>query len=105
MLTNLDGALPFSQGLRKFLPPSRTGKPPHLSTGLRWHSKGVIARNGERVRLNAVRIGGVLYLRPSDVEQFLLALNADTPAAQEHADAEFARQAREESAALEKLGC
>jgi len=36
----------------------------------RWCRRGVIARNGERVRLEHVRIGGKLFTRRSWLEEF-----------------------------------
>lgn len=36
----------------------------------RWCRKGVLARSGERIRLEHVRIGGRIFTRPSWVEEF-----------------------------------
>ena len=41
----------------KLLPTGRNGSKPHLSTLLRWLTQGAIARDGQRVRLSAVRYG------------------------------------------------
>lgn len=40
------------------LPTGRRGRPVHLSCILRWITKGSLAPDGRRVRLEAVRIGG-----------------------------------------------
>jgi len=40
----------------------------------RWCRKGVIARNGQRVRLQHVRIGGKLYTTARWIEEFGLRL-------------------------------
>jgi hypothetical protein len=40
------------------IPPARNGKKTHLSTLLRWITRGAKAPSGERVRLEAVRLGG-----------------------------------------------
>lgn len=105
MLASLSDALPLTKALRDFFPPGRTGNAVHLSTALRWIHKGVMAPNGERVRLDAVRIGGQTYITPQAAEKFIAALNADSPAAKEDRNADFARRAKEASRALESLGC
>jgi hypothetical protein len=40
------------------IPPARNGKRTHLSTLLRWITAGARSPSGERVRLEAVRLGG-----------------------------------------------
>jgi hypothetical protein len=40
------------------IPPARNGKKTHLSTLLRWITRGAKSPSGERVRLEAVRLGG-----------------------------------------------
>jgi hypothetical protein len=42
----------------KLAPSYREGKPTHVSTILRWITKGVRLSNGELVRLEGVRLGG-----------------------------------------------
>lgn len=40
------------------IPPARAGKKTHISTLLRWILSGAKAPDGERIRLEAVRMGG-----------------------------------------------
>lgn len=105
MLATLSDAMPLTQALRRFFPPGRTGNPVHLSTGLRWVHKGVVGPGGERVRLEAVRVGGQTYVTPAAAERFVAALNAGSSAAKTETDADMARRAKEASRALEALGC
>jgi hypothetical protein len=42
----------------KLVPAGRGGRPTHFSTVLRWVLTGVQGPSGERVRLEAVRLGG-----------------------------------------------
>jgi hypothetical protein len=42
----------------KLVPPARSGKRTHLSTILRWILTGAKAPDGQRVRLEAIRLGG-----------------------------------------------
>lgn len=42
----------------------------------RWCRKGVLARSGERIRLEHVRIGGRIFTRPNWVEEFSQRLTA-----------------------------
>jgi hypothetical protein len=41
----------------KILPPGRNGRPVHIATILRWITDGTMSPTGERVRLQAVRMG------------------------------------------------
>ncbi len=42
----------------------------------RWCRKGVLARSGERIRLEHVRIGGRIFTRPNWVDEFSHRLTA-----------------------------
>lgn len=105
MQANLTDALPLTRALRSFFPPGRSGKPVHLSTAHRWVHRGIVRPDGERVRLEAIKVGGVTYVTPQAAERFIAALNADAPASKAESDADISRRAREASQALEKLGC
>lgn len=62
--------------------PGRTGSRGLApSTVARWIVSGAPARNGERVRLAAVRVGGRWLVRPADLQTFFAALGDTTPAA------------------------
>lgn len=64
--------------------PARTGsKSSGLapSTVVRWVQSGVPARNGERVKLAAVRVGGRWMIRQTDLDAFFEALAATEPTA------------------------
>lgn len=103
-LASTSDAVPLTTALREWFPRGRSGNPVHLSTAMRWINRGVLAANGERVFLRAVRIGGTTYLRPADAERFILALNADTPVADDHAETEMLRRSREAGEALKAMG-
>ncbi|MEK7795534.1 MAG: hypothetical protein AAB353_13440 [Candidatus Hydrogenedentota bacterium] len=49
---------------------------PNVATLWRWARKGVKARNGERIRLAHRRIGGVIYVEPSALDEFFSALTS-----------------------------
>ncbi len=104
MLATLSDALPLTQALREFFPPGRSGNTIALSTACRWIHRGVLSPSGRRVRLSAVRVGGVTYVRPSDAERFLLALNEGMPEDVGETDADVARRGKAASQALEALG-
>jgi hypothetical protein len=55
--TTVESPIPLNAAA-KLIPPARNGKRTHLSTILRWITRGAKAPSGERVRLEAVRIGG-----------------------------------------------
>ncbi|WP_169979891.1 hypothetical protein [Tautonia rosea] len=50
----------------------------HVSTLFRWASRGVLARDGSRVRLRTTRVGGRVYVRLSDFDAFNDRLNAES---------------------------
>ena len=52
-----DDTLTLAEACR-VLPRGRRGARPHLSTLIRWIIDGSVARDGRRVRLSAVRVGG-----------------------------------------------
>lgn len=82
-----DAPLTLSEAARS----SHLPRPVAPSTIFRWHRPGILAANGQRVRLRAERYGGRLYVRPSAIRDFATRL-ADADAA---ADAEVeARQVR-----------
>lgn len=103
MLATLSDAMPLSRALREWFPPGRTGHPVQLSTGIRWKNHGILSPNGERVKLSAIKVGGVFYVRREDADAFLAALNADAPAYESEADIE--RRGDEACDALQRLGC
>jgi hypothetical protein len=54
------------------LPPSfRQGKPTHISTILRWITRGIRPLNGEIVRLEGARLGGRWTTTVEAVERFM----------------------------------
>lgn len=84
--------------------PGRGGRPCHLSTVLRWILHGSLTPDGERVRLEAIRVGGAWKTTVEAVHRFLAAL---TPSLQEPSPtrSRTARQRDNEEAKkkLEKL--
>lgn len=89
--------------LRK-LPEFIPGRP-NKSTVFRWVQSGVNAPDGERIRLRSTRIGGRIFARLADLEQFLARLNADHNDTPAETDADRLRRSREAAAALEAMGC
>ena len=43
---------------------------PHASTIWRWCRRGVLSRNGERIRLQHIRMGGKIFTKEIWVEEF-----------------------------------
>jgi hypothetical protein len=52
-----EAPLPLADACR-LVPPARKGRKTHLSTLLRWISRGARSPSGECIRLEALRIGG-----------------------------------------------
>lgn len=73
----IDGlGLSFTQAA-KLLPPGRNGKPVNPATVWRWCSEGVKAPDGQRVRLEAARVGCRWATSKPALERFLAALNPE----------------------------
>ena len=67
---------PFAEVARS-LPPSRAGKPVHVSTISRWRSPGVRRRDGSRIILRAVRLPSGWATTDGWVREFIDELTAD----------------------------
>lgn len=59
----------------KSLPLSPGGKPLAFTTLWRWHLKGVLGPNGERVKLEAAKLGGRLITSKEAIARFSAALS------------------------------
>jgi hypothetical protein len=57
----------------RLLPPGRCGKPVTISCVFRWIVDGVLGPDGQRVRLEAVRVGGRWLTSVAALERFALA--------------------------------
>lgn len=84
--------------------PRRNGKRVHASTVMRWGNDGVIGPDGERIRLETLRVGGRRLVTLAALEKFLSKLNADSPADDDESEADIARRNRETRQALAALG-
>lgn len=109
LLSEIDAgtALPLSQ-LCQRVPRTRKNRPATLSCLLRWVIAGAPGLNGERVKLEAARLGGRWISSPGALRRFIL---RQTPAADGAADRPGARTAAKRRRAsdtagekLEKLG-
>jgi excisionase family DNA binding protein len=49
----------------------------HVDTPKRWAERGVMARDGRRVTLKTIRVGGRVCIDPADLDAFMAALNGD----------------------------
>jgi hypothetical protein len=58
----------------KLVPPARGGKKTHLSTLLRWITRGAKGPRGEVVRLEAIRLGGRWMTTRTALQRFAEAL-------------------------------
>jgi hypothetical protein len=67
----------------RLLPPGRNGRPVTLSCVLRWVLRGAPGPNGERVRLEALRLGGRWLTSREAIQRFAESLTPclDTPPA------------------------
>jgi hypothetical protein len=74
---------PLTEKLRSFaeaarrLPALRVGKPVSPSTVWRWTTRGVRARDGMLVRLEAIKVGGTCCTSDQALQRFFQALSAE----------------------------
>jgi hypothetical protein len=64
----------------RLVPPARSGRRCHLSTILRWITRGARGPSGERVRLEAVRLGGRWLTSREALRRFVELLTPDLDA-------------------------
>lgn len=91
-----EGAIGLPEACR-ILPPGRKGRPAHISCVLRWILEGAKAPDGQRVRLEALRLGGRWVTSRQALQRFAEALtpqlegqperNRRTPTQREKANA------------------
>src|SRR5262245_5802633 len=101
-----ESALSLTQAAR-LLPPGRGGRPVTLSCVLRWVLTGARGPSGERIRLEAVRVGGRWLTTREALQRFAEALTPrpDAPPAPAPRTAgQRARAAEKAGKQLEKLG-
>jgi hypothetical protein len=65
--------------LERMIPGRNGRKGLNPSAVTRWITSGCRARNGERIHLAAIRIGGRWMIRPADLDAFFVALAATDP--------------------------
>jgi hypothetical protein len=71
----IEKTFPLSQA-SKFLPSARKGRPVSLSCLLRWVLDGVKLKDGRRIRLEALRLGGKWVTSMEAIQRFA---EAQTP--------------------------
>jgi hypothetical protein len=89
------------------VPPGRNGKRTHLSTILRWILKGAKTPTGERVRLEALRLGGRWVTTREAIQRFAETLTPrlDAPPAPAlRTPTARAKAAERAGKALDKIG-
>jgi len=77
--TTVETVVPFGQAARR-LPSIRSGKPVSPATLWRWSRDGVLARDGSRVRLETVRIGGASCTSIEALSRFFARLSGEDTA-------------------------
>jgi hypothetical protein len=89
----------------KHLPPSYTGRPVSFPTIWRWALSGILGTNGQRVRLETLRLGGRLVTSMEALQRFGEQLSARAPIADKPRSPGTRRRASERaSKALSEIG-
>jgi hypothetical protein len=99
-------ALPLAAAA-KLVPPGRNGKCTHLSTLLRWITRGAKGPTGEVVRLEAVRLGARWLTSREALQRFAERLTPRldaSPAPAPRTPRQRARAAAKAGAELERAG-
>jgi hypothetical protein len=78
-----DKLITFTEAAKLF-PPARSGKPVHSSCLWRWATRGIRTRDGRRVKLTVLRVGGRFITSERSIQEFCESLtnvaDSDTPA-------------------------
>jgi hypothetical protein len=85
------------------IPSLRSGKPVSPSTIWRWSTTGCRARNGQRVRLETIKIGGSTCTSAEALDRFFRALSGEQEIAQA-APHRGSKEHEESEARLEVVG-
>ncbi len=101
MTTNTLAKLENAKPLRSIPIPGDPSNP----TRTRWVLHGILNARGERVKLQAWKIGGRLMTTELAIDQFLERLNCNHVDDHPPTDEEIVRRGREAGKALEALGC
>lgn len=96
---NIDPEQYYSVGTVRKLIPSRPSNP----TLWRWVRQGIVHGN-QRVRLNAIKLGGRRLILGSDLVAFVTALNSDRPTTNIVTPAEYDRRAEAAERRLTEAG-
>jgi hypothetical protein len=91
----------------RLVPPGRGGKRTHLSTFVRWIRNGAPGPQGERIRLEAVRLGGRWMTSREALQRFAERLTprlGDAPATSSPTVRQRQGAAERAGRELEKLG-
>jgi hypothetical protein len=72
--TATETVLPFSAAARR-VPSIRAGRPVSPATLWRWSANGCLARDGQRVKLETIRIGGSTCTSLEALERFFRRLS------------------------------
>jgi hypothetical protein len=89
------------------IPPARGGRKTHISTVLRWITRGARAPDGTRVKLEAIRLGGRWFTTRQALARFAEALTPrldSAPAAAPRPRSRRQRASDRAAAELERLG-
>ena len=87
----------------RLAPSYREGKPTHVSTILRWITKGFRLSNGERVRLEGARLGGRWITSVEAIGRFSERLTADALGDAQEAPAPPSRTTQQRRRELDRV--
>jgi hypothetical protein len=88
----------------RLIPPARGGRHCHISTPLRWITRGVVTTDGRRVRLRASRLGARWLTSREAIADFMAALTPQSEMSdQSQAPRTPGKRLREAERAAERL--
>jgi hypothetical protein len=91
----------------RLVPPARGGRRTHISTLLRWITRGVVTADGRRVRLRACRLGSRWITSRESITEYMQALTPPLdaePTATPRTPGKRQRAAEAAGKQLEKVG-
>lgn len=92
------------KALAKFVPPTRKGRPVTFSCVLRWVLDGAKAPGGERVRLEAARLGGKWLSTRAALRRFILRQTPGAEVPKQRTPVQRSRASERAARELERAG-
>lgn len=81
------------------------GRPPCIQSLHRWRLNGVTGANGQKVKLETIKVSGLRYTSRESISRFIAAQNATEESVPQFTPTQRRRQAETADRLLQEAGC